>query len=117
MGIRPCFYSNTIRGIFKGAISNKHSYRVFVRLLSKAPYTYAVSRSAPNVCNANLFAPVAKRNSIVASLDGCVYNVDPNRSTDVNSISIGAIFWSNNPNTREGDIFATQHVYVELLAV
>lgn len=38
VGIRPCFYSNTIRGIFNGAISNKHSfYRVLVRVLSKAP--------------------------------------------------------------------------------
>lgn len=92
-------------------------YWLFIMVSAKASYTNAMAWSAGYFLNVYLLAAIAKRDTIIPSFYGCARNIDHSWSTDMNPISVEAVFGCVDHNVLEGHIIAVQNVHVKQLAV
>lgn len=117
-GSWPCFNPNTIFSVCEGAIPHCNSDNwLFIMVSAKASYTNAMAWSAGYFLNVYLLAAIAKRDTIIPSSYGCACNIDHSWSTDMNPISVEAVFGRIDHNVLEGHIIAVENVHVKQLAV
>ena len=117
-GSRPCFDSNTIICIDKSGTNNSDSWnRLFVLVLAKTSNTDTMARPTSYLVNSNIMVSITNGDAIITCSNIGIGNVDLRWTSNVDSISVGAICRCSYGNMLELQVLAFQKVDVEKFAV
>ena len=112
-GSRPCFYSNTILCTAKGATNYSNSWNwLFILVPSKTSNVDTMARSTSYLVNSN-----TNGDAIVTCSNIGIGNGDARWTSDVDSISVRAIFGCSYGNMLDLQALASQNIYVEKFAI
>ena len=111
---RPCFDSNTILCIAKGATNYSDSWnRLFILVPSKASNTNTMARSTSYLVSNNILGSITNGDAIVTCSNIGIGDGALRWTSDVDSISVGAISRCSYGNMLDLQVLASHNVYVE----
>ena len=117
-GSRPCFDSNTILCIAKGATNYFNSWNwLFILVLSKTSNADTMARSTSYLVNSNILGSITNGDAIVTCSNIGIGDGDARWTSDVDSIGVRAISRCSYGNMLDLQAFASQNIYVEKFAV
>jgi len=114
----PCLDPQPVVSLLKSAVDDLNAADILlVSVPSKTPDTDSVSRTACDLLHVKVLHPISDGDTIVSGGDERVKDLDSVTSSQMDSISVGTVFWGDDLDVIHGHVLGSQHVDVEVLGI
>lgn len=114
----PSLDPEAVVSLLEGAVDDPNAADVLlVSVPSKASHTDPVSRTTHDVLHKKIHHPVPDGDTVISGGDPRVDNRDPDTSSQVDPVSVGALCWSHDLDVVKGHVLGAYHVDVKVLGI
>ena len=115
---RPCLDPQSVVSLLESAVYDSNAADIlFVSVPSKASDTDSMSWTARDFLHVKVLHPISNGYTVVSGGDECVKDLDSVTSSQMDTVSVGTVFWGNDVDVIHGHVLGTEHVDVEVLGI